>query len=91
MWSFSAFGTGRSRGGLSRIKRAILELINCAHFHNFAIITSAGVRYDITDPDAMAIAHDKFHYYFPKSDRAIHVSFNQIATVEELPTAKSKR
>ena len=73
------------------VKQEILEFVNRVHFHNFAIITSAGVRYDITDPDALAIAHDKLHYYFPKSDRAIHVPFSQIATVEELPVIKSKR
>ena len=73
------------------MKSELLDLINREQFHSFAIITSAGVRYDITDPNAMAIARDKLHYYFPKADRAIHVPFDQIATVEELPTSKSKR
>jgi hypothetical protein len=76
---------------VNRVKQEILEFVNRANFHNFAIITTAGVRYDITDPNAVAVANDKFHYYFPKSDRAIHVPFSQIATVEELPTSKSKR
>ena len=73
------------------MRQEILEFVNRVHFHGFAIITSAGIRYNITDPNAVAIAHDKLHYYFPKSDRAIHVPFSQIATVEELPVSKSKR
>jgi len=73
------------------VKSEILELINRDHFRNFAIITSGGLRYDITDPNALAVAKDKVHYYFPNSDRAIHVPYGQIATVEELPTPKPKR
>ena len=73
------------------VKNEILELVNRDNFRQFAIITSAGVRYDITDPNALAVARDKVHYYFPNSDRAIHVPYDQIATVEELPTPKSKR
>ena len=72
-------------------KSDILELANRDQFLNFAIITFAGVRYDITDPNALAITRDKIHYYFPNSDRAIHVPYDQIATVEELPSSKSKR
>lgn len=70
------------------MKAEIRELKNREIFRQFAIVTSAGLRYDITDPDALAIASDKIHYYFPKSDRAIHVPFEQIATVEELPAPK---
>jgi hypothetical protein len=73
------------------VKTDILELINRDQFHQFAIITSAGIRYEITDPNALAVARDKVHYYFPNSDRAIHVPYDQIATVEERPTPKSKR
>ncbi|HUO08186.1 MAG TPA: hypothetical protein VM008_07805 [Phycisphaerae bacterium] len=73
------------------MKAEILELVNRDHFRHFAIITAAGVRYDITDPNALAAARDKVHYYFPNSDRAIHVPYDQIATVEELPGTRSKR
>ena len=73
------------------MRNEILELVNRDHFRNFAIITSAGVKYDITDPNALAVADDKIHYYFPKSDRAIHIPYDQIATVEELPSARAKR
>jgi len=73
------------------MRNEILDLINREHFRHFAIVTSAGLRYDITDPNALALARDKVHYYFPNSDRAIHVPYNQIATVAELPSSKSKR
>ncbi len=73
------------------MKNEILVLVNRDHFRHFAIITAAGVKYDITDPNALAVARDKVHYYFPNSDRAIHVPYDQIVTVEELPSPKSKR
>lgn len=73
------------------MRNEILELANRDHFRQFSIITSGGVKYDITDPNAIAIARDKVHYYFPNSDRAIHVPYDQIATVEELPSPRSKR
>ncbi len=73
------------------MKNEILELVNRNHFRNFAVITSGGVRYDITDPNAVAIARDTLHYYFPNSDRVLHLPYDQIATVEELPTSRSKR
>jgi hypothetical protein len=73
------------------MKAEILELVNRDQFRHFAIVTTAGQRYDITDPNALAVARDKIHYYFPNSDRAIHVPYDQIATVEETPSSKSKR
>ena len=73
------------------MRTEILELVNRDHFHNFSIVTTGGVRYDITDPNAVALASDKFHYYFPKSDRVIHLPYDQIATVEEISASKSKR
>ena len=73
------------------MRTEILELINRDHFRNFAIITAGGLRHDITDPNALAAERDKVHYYFPNSDRAIHVPYEQIVTIEELPRSKSKR
>lgn len=73
------------------VRDEILELANRDDFRHFAIITSAGIRYQITDPNALAIAKDKVHYYFPNSDRVIHIPYTQIATVEETPSPKSKR
>ena len=73
------------------MKSEILAFTNREPFRNFAIVTAAGIKYDITDPNALAVADDKVHYYFPHSDRAIHLPYDQIATVEELPTSKNKR
>ena len=73
------------------MRTGIPELANRGQFRHFAIVTTAGLRYAITDPNAIAIARDKVHYYFPNSDRAIHVPYDQIATVEELTTPKTKR
>ncbi len=48
------------------MRNEILELINRDHFRHFAIVTSAGVKYDITDPNALAIARDKYPLLFPQ-------------------------
>jgi len=75
----------------SKVKQQILDLVNSEHFRNFAIITSAGVRYEIIDPNALAVADNMVHYYPPRSDRALHLPYSQIATIEELASAKPKR
>ena len=74
-----------------KLKQQILDLVNREQFRNFAIVTSAGVRYEIIDPNALAVADNMVHYYPPKSDRALHLPYNQIATIEELASAKPKR
>ena len=72
------------------MRAEILEILHRPDFRKFVIITTAGVRYEITDPDLLAVAQSKLHYYFPKSDRAIHVPYSEIATVEELQSAKKR-
>jgi hypothetical protein len=74
-----------------QLRTEILELVNRDYFRNFFIVTTGGVRYDITEPNNAAVTRDIFHYYFPKTERAIHVPYDQIATVEEISASKSKR
>jgi hypothetical protein len=59
-------------------------------FRPFKIITSAGVAYDITDPGGLALGKSELFYFFPRSDRSIHIPYNHIATIEET-TATKKR
>jgi hypothetical protein len=75
----------------ANMKAEILELVNADPFQHFAIITTAGAKYDITDPNGLAVARDKLHYYFPHSDRRIHVPYGQIATIEVVPGTKPRR
>lgn len=73
------------------MRKEIEHLLDRDEFRNFAIVTTSGARYDITDRWGVALAKDKFHYYFPKSDRVIHVPYSQIATVEETATSSGKK
>lgn len=73
------------------MRTEILGLVNRENFRKFSIVTTGGLRYDITEPNNAAVTATIFHYYFPKSERAIHVPYEQIATVEETSTAQTKR
>ena len=57
-------------------------------FVPFQIVMTSGDRYTIDDPDALAIATSRLHYFLPRSDKAIHMRLSQIAAVEE-PGPKS--
>ncbi|HVT83097.1 MAG TPA: hypothetical protein VHM90_20840 [Phycisphaerae bacterium] len=59
-------------------------------FRPFKIITSAGLAYDITDPGALALGKSELFYFFPRSDRSIHVPYAQIATIEETASPRKK-
>jgi hypothetical protein len=45
----------------------------------------------LTDPHLVATGKAQLHYYFPGTDRAVHIPYTQIVTVEEPPTSKAKR
>ena len=49
----------------------------------FWIGTTSGDRYLIEDPDAVAISATEFHYFPPRSGKAVHVRLSHIALVEE--------
>lgn len=59
-------------------------------FRPFKIITSAGLAYDISDPGGLALGKTELFYFFPRSDRSIHIPYNHIATIEETSTARKK-
>ena len=59
-------------------------------FRRFKIITSTALAYDITDPGGLALGKSELFYFFPRSDRSIHIPYTHIATVEETSTAKKK-
>jgi hypothetical protein len=59
-------------------------------FRPFKIITTAGVAYEITDPGGLALGKTELFYFFPRSDRSIHVLYAQIATIEETTSPRKK-
>lgn len=62
----------------------IRDLKSRTPFIPFTIVLASGDRYAIENADALAIGSAQLHYYLPRSDRAVHMAMNQIATVEEL-------
>jgi hypothetical protein len=60
----------------------IMHLKRQDPFAPFLIVMASGDRYQINDPDALAIASTQLHYY-PRSGMGIHLRINQIASVEE--------
>ena len=60
----------------------IRDMLHRDPFQPFRIITTSGDRYDITNPDLVAIGESVLFYCFPRSDRFIHIRHNQIVSVE---------
>jgi hypothetical protein len=48
------------------------------------------LAYDISDPGGLALGKTELFYFFPRSDRSIHIPYNHIATIEETSTARKK-
>ena len=72
----------------------IRDLINREPFVPFRIVMTSGDRYLIEDPEALAIGGDQLHYFLPRTDKAVHMRMNQIATVEdpgEKPPVKRRK
>lgn len=59
----------------------ILHLKRQDPFVPFRIVMTSGDRYEIENPDALAIASSQLHYY-PRSGSGIHMRLNQVAAVE---------
>ena len=73
------------------MNRASIEPLTLRdEFRAFKIITSAGVAHDITDPGGLALGKSKLFYFFPRSDRSIHIPYTHIATIGETNTAKKR-
>ena len=73
------------------MKRETIEPLTLREeFRPFRIITSAGIAYDITDPGALALGKTELFYFFPRSDRSIHIPYTHIATIEETSASKKK-
>ncbi len=67
---------------------SLKDLIRRVDFKPVRIFTNGGQRHDITHPDNLAFGKSELFYYFPKSDRSVHIPYRNIASVEEL-AAKS--
>ncbi|HEX4124270.1 MAG TPA: hypothetical protein VHY37_06040 [Tepidisphaeraceae bacterium] len=71
-------------------RQSIEPLTLQEEFRAFKVITSAGVAHDFTDPGGLALGKSELVYFFPRSDRSIHIPYAHIATIEETSTAKKR-
>jgi len=69
---------------------SLKDLIRRPNFKPVRIFTAGGQRYDITHPDNFAFGKSEAFYYFPKSDRSVHIPYRNIASVEEISPSSKK-
>ena len=82
---------GEDGGRGNRVSRESIERLTLRdEFRAFKITTAAGVVYDITDPGGLRLGKSELFYFFPRSDRSIHIPYAHIATIEETSTTKRK-
>ena len=61
---------------------SIREMLHRDPFQPFSIVLTSGDRYQVTNPDLVAITQSQVFLAQPKSDRLIYLRSNQIAAVE---------
>jgi len=69
---------------------SLKDLVRRPDFRPVRIFTAGGQRYDITRPDNLAFGKSELFYYFPRSDRSVHIPYRSIASVEEIAARSSK-
>ena len=66
----------------------IRELLHAQPFQPFVIIMTSGDRYEVHNPDLLAIGQRHlFFFAYPKSDHMAWLRMNQIVSVETLEPA----
>ena len=69
---------------------SLKDLVRREDFKPIRIFTNGGQHYDITHPDNLAFGRSELFYYFPKSDRSVHIAYDNISAVEEMASRTSK-
>jgi hypothetical protein len=60
------------------------ELLRRDPFVPFRIVLTSGDRFDVLNPDLVAIGESQLFYCYPQSDRLAYLRLNQIAALETL-------
>ncbi len=61
---------------------SLRELLHKSPFQSFKIVTSSGDKYEVEDPDLVAIGQSQINYFYPRSDRWVFIRLNQITALE---------
>ena len=69
----------------------IIELLNKEPFAAFSITLTSGQRFDVTNPNLVALGETLMHIFFPRSDRYAALRLNQIASTEIAAPGRPRR
>lgn len=61
---------------------SLQELLHHEPFVPFRIVVTSGDRYDVVNPNLVAIGQSMVFYCYPRSDRLTWMPLNQIVSVE---------
>lgn len=61
---------------------SLLELLHKTPFQPFKIVTGSGDKYEVEDPDLVAVGQSMINYFYPRSDRWAFIRLNQITALE---------
>jgi hypothetical protein len=61
----------------------IREMLHREPFVGFRIVVTGGDRYEIENPDLVALGESQLVYCFPRSDRFAVIRLNQIVSLEQ--------
>jgi hypothetical protein len=60
------------------------EMLRREPFQPFRIVMTSGDRFEVTDPQLVAIGQTQIFYCYPRSDRFAHLRLNQIVALDAL-------
>lgn len=60
----------------------IRDLMHRQPFSPFSIVTTSGDRYEVENPDLVALLPAYVFYAFPRSNKYVFIRMNQIVAVE---------
>jgi hypothetical protein len=61
---------------------SLKELLHRQPFQPFQIVTASGDKYEVENPDLIAVGASQINYFFPRSDRWVFIRLNQITALE---------
>jgi hypothetical protein len=64
------------------MKEHLRELLHREPFEPFSIVLASGEKFDISNPDLVALGESLIHLFFPKSDRYATLRLNQITSTQ---------
>ena len=67
---------------MNTMLESLKELLNMHPFQPFQIVTASGDKYDVENPNLVALGASQINYFYPRSDRWVFIRLNQITALE---------